>query len=332
MRRAGWIALAGLLVAGCSAPPPAPPESACVTTERGPIHFTVCATPKAPRVGDTLTVTLELSGPAGYVLQLPPEDTLAPLEAVLDSSEQARPTDQGVRSQALYRVPLYASGKLEIPPLSARYGQKADGPDTATPEGEIISEPLSIEVASALTSQDSVMTPRDITGTLQPAPRPLTPLEWTLLTVAGLAALGLIWAGLRWLRRRGLRPPPPLAPEVWALQALSALREPDPLDREATRGFFYRLTEIVRMYIEKKFHLAAAEMTTEEFLRALSRDRTAVPYDAGRLEEFLTACDRVKYAAFDPQPEDSRRSIEAARAFVNASAAAASVAQGGQAA
>ncbi|RMF81630.1 MAG: hypothetical protein D6744_06940 [Planctomycetota bacterium] len=112
-----------------------------------------------------------------------------------------------------------------------------------------------------------------------------------------------------------------------AMRELAELSSGDHFERGAVREFYYRLSEIVRVYIERKFGLAAPEMTTEEFLVRLARDRSAVPYDADRLRAFLEECDRVKYAAYEPRREDGEQSISAARAFVDATAAAVAAAQ-----
>ena len=78
----------------------------------------------------------------------------------------------------------------------------------------------------------------------------------------------------------------------------------------------------MRGYIERKFALAAPEMTTEEFLLTLARDRGALPYDSGRLRDFLEVCDLVKYAAVRPARDDAEQVLGTARAFVHATAAA----------
>ena len=63
-------------------------------------------------------------------------------------------------------------------------------------------------------------------------------------------------------------------------------------------------------------------MTTQEFLRTLARNRSALPYDPERLRAFLEACDIVKYAAYRPLPKDAEEAMRAARAFINATAIA----------
>jgi hypothetical protein len=124
-----------------------------------------------------------------------------------------------------------------------------------------------------------------------------------------------------------MRPPPPILPEVWALRALAELASYDWVEYARVREYYYRLTEIVRSYVERKFGLAAPDRTTEEFLGMLARRRSALPYDAQRLRDFLEACDVVKYAALEPRREDADGALATARAFVHATAAAASCAQ-----
>ena len=106
------------------------------------------------------------------------------------------------------------------------------------------------------------------------------------------------------------------------MQALAELADPGWFEAQRLREFTYRVTEILRAYIERKFGLAAPEMTTEEFLTALSRQRRSLPYDAERLREFLVSCDYIKYAALQPRREDAENMLATARAFVHATAAA----------
>ena len=123
-----------------------------------------------------------------------------------------------------------------------------------------------------------------------------------------------------------MRPAPPVPADVWALRALSALADAGWLERYGYKEYYYRLTEIVRAYVERQFGLAAPEMTTEEFLNELSRARGSVPYDASKLRGFLEACDIVKYAAFAPTSEDADGALATARSFVRSTAAAATAA------
>ena len=327
--RCAWSATAAsaallLLLAGCGRKSPAQPNVVRDTVERGPFKLTVEAAPRDVRVGDTLTLTLRMETPADYEVRFPELKNLGDLVARDMAPLESQPGATGVVWRRSFGIDPLVSGALEIPSLTVKYGRRAAGAASQpAPENELVSGPLKLDVRSALTPEDKPEQPRDITGTLLPPKPPWSLWTWTAVigvTLAVLLAGGgagyLIW-------RRMTRPPPPILPEVWALRALAELEFVDWFDQERVREYYYRLTEIVRRYIELKFGLAAPEMTTEEFLVALARDRRAVPYDADRLRMFLEACDFVKYAALSPQRQDAEGVLQTARAFVNATAAAA---------
>lgn len=92
--------------------------------------------------------------------------------------------------------------------------------------------------------------------------------------------------------------PLPLPPDEAALKALESLGD---LMAGAPRLYYFRLTEIVKRFIGKQFHLGAPEMTTQEFvlsIRALGIDKGLLA-DA---REFLLFSDTIKYAGEDPSP------------------------------
>ncbi|MFH1745508.1 MAG: hypothetical protein ABIG44_00525 [Planctomycetota bacterium] len=311
-----------MALGGCR--PEAEPESNVVSdlAERGPLRFEVTVQPKEVLLGDPIEMSLRMHAPEDYVVLLPEADELGELEVRASATSDPLPTaDGGLDWRRTYTVDSYSSGTLEIPPLVAKYARRPEEPD-GEPEfdSELVTGTLKVEVRSALTSQDSMTTPRDITGTLSPQ-RPMRVWPWAVVVaiVAGVVCAGILL--LRWSRRRHTRALPPMLPEVWALRMLGLLL-PQQVESGQAREFYYSLSEVVRAYIEKKFTLAAPEMTTEEFLALLARDRAALPYDADRLRDFMEACDIVKYAAYAPRREDAEGALQTARAFVNATAAA----------
>jgi hypothetical protein len=100
---------------------------------------------------------------------------------------------------------------------------------------------------------------------LEPVPMGKT---WLLYLLAGLAALLLLAVGL-WLWHRRHRPreakslPPPVPPEVVAREALKQLAADQLIDGQT---FYFRLSAILRQYIDQRYNLGASKMTTEEFV------------------------------------------------------------------
>jgi hypothetical protein len=318
------VAAVAIVLTGCKHEAPVEPDSLSASAERGPFALHVEVSPKEVWVGDPVMVELRVETPDEQVVRFPAAEDFGELEVLNTETTEPRPgVEGGLVWQRTFTVQSYAAGVVEVPPLAIEYGARPTEPD-AEPvfDHELTIEPMKIEVRSALTSQDSVFEPRDITGTLTPPPKPLSAWAWAGIIGGIIVVAALIAALIIWLRNVARRPAPPILPEVWALRELSLLEAALQAEGWQPREFYYRLSEIVRVYIERKFSLAAPEMTTEEFLGALAHDRGALPYDASRLREFLEACDLVKYAALQVRSEDGQQALGIARAFVDATAAA----------
>jgi hypothetical protein len=154
---------------------------------------------------------------------------------------------------------------------------------------------------------------RDIKG-LVPIPHGSGWL-WALLVAAAAVALWMYW-------RRRARPEvvvvePPLTPYERAIQALQQLLDRKLIEREEVDAFYTQLSDIVRRYLEDRFHLRAPERTTEEFLYEVSRDNVLMQEHKDLLSRFLQESDLVKFARFQPEQTDMRRAFEAARKFID---------------
>jgi len=322
-----------LIAPGCNRATPRQPDVVRDVAQRGPLTLTVEAEPPHVQVGDAITVRVRVETSGEYEVELPTIEAFGELEARVTESSEARPGPQGLIWRRTFQLEPVTSGTLEVPSLAVRYWRRGSTAATQPTPGlvtqpagnELLSRPLKIEVRSVLTDKDDPRHPRDITGTLLPPMPPLKPWQWAALVGAVLAAAAGIFGLWKVVRHRLRRPSPPILPEIWALRALEELGAQDWFVDGRFRDFYYRLTEIVRCYIERKFGLAAPEMTTEEFFAHLQRGRLTLPYDAERLRTFLTACDLVKYAALRPRREDADAALRTARAFIHATAA--SVAQ-----
>jgi hypothetical protein len=149
---------------------------------------------------------------------------------------------------------------------------------------------------------------RDIRG-----PRYLLP-DWVLpALIAGAVVLGLALYGLwRWRRRRRTHV---LLPYELALQRLEEIRA---LMRPAqAREFSIAISDVIRSYIEQRFHVTATRQTTEEFLRDLLQGANApLAQHQALLGEFLHQCDFVKFAALSLTLDNMEALRQSARTFV----------------
>jgi hypothetical protein len=143
-------------------------------------------------------------------------------------------------------------------------------------------------------------------------------LWWLAAGVGVAASLGAAW----WLTRRGapVAPPPPLPADQWAMREIDRLESEQLPERGEVEGFFVRLSDIVRTYIEQRFEIAAPEQTTQEFIRAAGRHPDLAGGHERTLAGFLRTADMVKFAAQRPAGTECGRALDAMRGFVRATA------------
>ena len=121
-------------------------------------------------------------------------------------------------------------------------------------------------------------------------------LWWLLgvLVVAGVVvAVMLLWR----TKRRKLELVVVVPPHERARRQLEAAL--DLYDKP--KPFCILVSDAVRLYLEERFGLRAPERTTEEFLTDLSRSAALTDLQKASMKDFLSACDMVKFAKYEPQ-------------------------------
>lgn len=124
---------------------------------------------------------------------------------------------------------------------------------------------------------------------------------WTLLVLAVAAAAFFLW---RWWRQKRTAEAivPPVPAHVRAKQrlaeALALLGQP--------KEFCIAVSDTLRLYLEERFSFHAPERTTEEFLLDLKKTDLLMRDQKDNLEDFLTRCDLVKFAKYEPREPELR--------------------------
>ena len=129
-----------------------------------------------------------------------------------------------------------------------------------------------------------------------------TGLAWLWWTLGALAVLLVAyWLWRRW-RKRAAEPVPEVVipPHVRALEnlraALEFLFQPE--------RFCVLVSGVIRVYLEERFDWHAPERTTEEFLDQFQSSPLLSLNQKRSLANFLTQCDLVKFARYEPaEPE-----------------------------
>lgn len=320
----------------------APGESENEPTEkvvqRGPVKLTVRTDKSRISIAEKLRLTVELEALDGIDVDMPSYgETLNEFEVMDIRERSAVPVmmsgeprkvgagepaagDTGLRASGRrwvreYVLESFLSGELEVPAVSVPFEDRRDPAEVV--RGEIASEPFTIQVTSLLDGEFDPTQFRDIKGTVElPLDRRRTWLWWSLGILATAAAI-LLLAGLLRRRRRRAAMPKPLLPHEWAFFAFQRLEEDQLVERGRVQEFYFRLSGIVREYIERRFGLMAPERTTPEFLAEVRSDSSLSGEHKTLLGQFLQAADMVKFARYEPAPTEVQTALGTARAFVD---------------
>jgi hypothetical protein len=273
-------------------------------------------------LAERLRLTVETVAEEGVDVELPSLGSGATAFAVRDYREYPAEFVNGrwLRRQE-YVLDTFLSGELVIPAMTARFTDRRAGKEAGQPAGvaaTLTTDEFTVTVKSLWEGEFDPTAFRDIKGpVVLPADR--TWIWWAGGGLAGGAALLAVVALV--FRGRGRKTPEVVVPpHEWALCQLQALIDERLAERKLVGEFYFRLSMIVRRYIERRFDLMAPEWTTQEFMVQVQRgSKLPVEYRAV-LGDFLQACDLVKFARYAPLADEIAATLSAARDFVERSA------------
>ena len=110
--------------------------------------------------------------------------------------------------------------------------------------------------------------------------------------IAVIAAAGILFVLLRSRKARKQAPPP------WtvALDTIGHIRSDLHNGRANAASAIVSLTDVIRAYLESRFHLRVEHQTTREFLDDIRRGGPLDAKQSSFLKEFLNSADMVKFA------------------------------------
>lgn len=145
---------------------------------------------------------------------------------------------------------------------------------------------------------------------------------WVLWIVLGImlliALIGLVVYLVLKKKHKGyiFKPPLVLPAHVRAIKELDKLKEEKVWQQGREKEFYSKLTDILRSYIYEREGINAMEMTSGEILGEIRKiyDEESV-YD--NLKQILSTADVVKFAKYEPYPDENDLSMVNAYFFVN---------------
>lgn len=112
---------------------------------------------------------------------------------------------------------------------------------------------------------------------------------------------------------------PKIKPHIVALKALEKLRHKKLWEQGKVKQYYSELTDIVRTYIDGRWDINAMEMVSKDIIKELEEKEIASEA-ISKLRETLSIADLVKFAKWDPLPNDHDIAFKSCREFVEETA------------
>lgn len=247
-----------------------------------------------PQIGDTLTNQVE-------VISQSPLDTFK-----LDEAEQLKVIQN-------LMITSFDTGRIEVPPFQFKLLQNGQ---------EVNLETLPAEFFVHSMPLDTTKGPFDIK---HPYGAPVTLAEASPYILGAILILAIVFFLFYYLQRRKKNKPlfgpakPKEAPHVVALRQLERIREEKHWqDPGLVKAFYSEVSDTLREYIDERFGIKAMEYTTDETVQAFNRQKGLLNEKSfGQLKEILSLSDLVKFAKYQPLPDDHNLTLMNAFFFVN---------------
>ena len=270
-------------------------------------------------VGDQVHLNLEISSPSDYKVFWPElNDTLISEIEILEKSPIDTIFSKDKNTTTLKQqllITCFDSGYYALPPIHFDYNVPNDPIRHFVETDAILLQVSTIAV-------DTTQAIKDIRA---PQTAPITFREALPYILAGIAILIIAALLIYYLRKRKKEEPvfkapakPKLPPQQVAMTALDNLRLKKLWQSGQIKEYHTILTDIMRVYLDGKFNIAAMELTTDEIMVLL--EKTQINGQAQkRLLQVFQLADMVKFAKMQPLPLEHDSSLNQAIDFVKES-------------
>ncbi len=267
-------------------------------------------------VGDQLKLLLEIEKPKNLHIQFPslPDTLNSKIEVVSRSKVDTLELDDKEREKLTqsYQITSFDSGMHQIPSFyfKLKYDKMLDSAGTKV---------LAFYVHGM--KIDTTKGPVDIK---RPYAAPLTlkevaPYIMGIILIAAL--LFFLFYYIKWKKKNGsvFKPEKPAEPaHIIALRELDRIKAQKLWQQEKIKQYYSEVADTIRTYIQNRFEIAAMEKTSAEIISTFKQNQNLV--DAGSLDQLqhiLSLADLVKFAKYNPLPDDNNLTLMNAYFFVN---------------
>lgn len=272
-------------------------------------------------IGDQVTLNLNIEYPSQLEVFFPvPGDSLGKSVEIV---ERLKPDTIKIGNERImmtqnFIVTSFDTGYHQIPPFYFRFNLNGmvDSIATNTTMLRVFTIPKLDSIMNELKG------PIDIK---QPYEAPVTIKEVAPWILGALLAAALLFLILYAIKRKKNNQPifslprkPKEPAHIIALRELDRIKEEKKWQSGKVKEYYSEVTDTLREYIEDRFEINAMEQTSEETIAAFAKNKTLLDELTFRnLKRLLTNADLVKFAKYEPLPDDNNLALIDAYFFVN---------------
>ncbi len=282
-------------------------EKITSSINNGPISVNTTVYPKNPKLGDVITLIVEVVASESLVVKMPPfGEALGRFQIANFQPHEATLDDNKRKYRQQYKLQAPMSGLQKIPPLRIVYVDNS----ISNEEREILTDDIAIEIQTLL-EEDAPLTLTSPKSTLivnKEMGNIIVPLIAGIVTVL-LSAFGF------WYYRKHQQKLIIQNAYMVAIQALGILQSQDFEGR--LDEFYAELSLIIRRYISSRYGLKAVERTTEEFLSITKTSKAISESQRLFVGDILKTCDVMKFTKEKQGGLNHQEQIQSVKKFLD---------------
>jgi len=257
-------------------------------------------------IGEPVELKLEAKVPAGSAAKWFPVDSIAHFEFIDKGKIDTTISSDSRTYRQTLLITSFDSGRWALPAFPLAIDNK-----------EYLTDSLPVSVAYS--NFDPKQDYHDIKEIIEVENKAVRYINWVLLALAALSLLAVFY----FLRKKTEKPQVPvikktvskLSPLEEAVQALEGLRHRGYAEQAGAKSFHSDLNDILRSYLYRKTNIATMEKTSSELTMQLSKfDLPAGSFTT--LAQALRMNDAVKFAKYQPAPDENEQALETIKTSV----------------
>ncbi len=268
-------------------------------------------------LGDQIKLFLEIDHPKDISVQFPSvPDTIADKIEVLTRSAIDTfnaDNEKNIKQIQSYLITCFDSGVYRIPPYWFKIN--VNGTVDSIPSNGVTLQVHTMAI-------DTTKGPTDIK---MPYGAPIT-LKEVIPYILGVILIGaIVFLILYSIKRKKKnqplfsKPPKPKEPaHIIALRELDRIKDEKLWQKDKVKQYYSEVTDVLRLYIEHRFEMSAMEKTTDEIIQGFKyRNDLISEKSFNNLSRILSLADLVKFAKYQPLPDDNNLTLVDTYFFVN---------------